>query len=53
MEQIKHEYKDGNGRLLYTVVKFPNKEFFDENFFLYLENSDICLRVNKKGESAL
>jgi hypothetical protein len=27
MEQIKHEYKDGNGRLLYTVVKFPNKEF--------------------------
>ena len=27
MEQIKHDYKDGNGRLLYTVVKFPNKEF--------------------------
>jgi len=27
MEQIKHEYKDGNGRLLYSVVKFPNKEF--------------------------
>jgi len=27
MEQIKHEYKDGNGRQLYTVVKFPNKEF--------------------------
>jgi len=27
MEQIKHEYKDGNERLLYTVVKFPNKEF--------------------------
>ena len=27
MEQIKHHYNDGNGRLLYTVVKFPNKEF--------------------------
>ena len=27
MEQIKHNYNDGNGRLLYTVVKFPNKEF--------------------------
>ena len=27
MEQIKYQYNDGNGRLLYTVVKFPNKEF--------------------------
>ena len=27
MEQIKYNYNDGNGRLLYTVVKFPNKEF--------------------------
>ena len=27
MEQIKHHYNDGNGRQLYTVVKFPNKEF--------------------------
>jgi len=27
MDQIKYQYNDGNGRLLYTVVKFPNKEF--------------------------
>ena len=26
-QQIKHQYNDGNGRNLYTVVKFPNKEF--------------------------
>ena len=27
MDQIKYQYNDGNGRLLYTVVKFANKEF--------------------------
>ena len=27
MEQIKYQYNDGNGRLLYVVAKFPNKEF--------------------------
>ena len=27
MNQINYQYKDGNGRPLYTVVKFPNKEF--------------------------
>jgi len=26
-QQIKYQYNDGNGRQLYTVVKFPNKEF--------------------------
>ena len=26
-QQIKHQYNDGNGRNLYTVVKFPDKEF--------------------------
>ena len=26
-QQINHQYNDGNGRNLYTVVKFPNKEF--------------------------
>jgi GT2 family glycosyltransferase len=29
--------------------KFDEK-FFDENFFMYLENDDLCLRVKKKGE---
>ena len=26
-QQIKYQYNDGDGRQLYTVVKFPNKEF--------------------------
>jgi GT2 family glycosyltransferase len=29
--------------------KFDEK-FFDENFFMYLENDDLCLRVKKKDE---
>ena len=33
--------------MLINIEKFPNKEFFDENFFLYLENDDLCLRVKK------
>ena len=26
------------------------KNFFDENFFLYLENNDLCLRVRKANK---
>ena len=26
------------------------KDFFDENFFLFLENDDLCLRIRKKNE---
>jgi len=33
--------------MLINIEKFPNKEFFDENFFLYLENDDLCLRAKK------
>ena len=39
---------DGFSMLL-NKEKFDNK-FFDENFFLYLENDDLCLRVKKKKE---
>jgi len=28
----------------------PNNKYFDENFFLYLENDDLCLRVKQKNE---
>ena len=28
---------------------FNNNIFFDEKFFMYLENVDLCLRVKKKG----
>ena len=27
-----------------------NQEYFDKNFFLYLENVDLCKRVRKSGE---
>ena len=36
--------------MLFNLKKFPNKNFFDENFFLYLENDDLCLRVKQKNE---
>tara|TARA_Y100000591_G_C21591476_1_gene573376 strand:+ start:121 stop:696 length:576 start_codon:yes stop_codon:yes gene_type:complete len=34
--------------MLMNLQKFPQKDYFDENFFLYLENDDLCLRVKKK-----
>jgi len=33
--------------MLFNLEKFQDKNFFDENFFLYLENDDLCLRVKK------
>ena len=36
--------------MLFNLKKFPEKNFFDENFFLYLENDDLCLRVKQKNE---
>ena len=36
--------------MLFNLKKFPERLFFDENFFLYLENDDLCLRVKRKGE---
>ena len=38
---------DGFSMLL-NKEKFLNENFFDENFFLYLENDDLCLRTKKK-----
>jgi len=40
---------DGFSMLL-NLKKFPDKNFFDENFFLYLENDDLCLRVKRRNE---
>ncbi len=34
--------------MLFNLEKFKDKNFFDENFFLYLENDDLCLRIKKK-----
>jgi len=44
------DYVDGFAMLL-NKNKFKNNIYFDENFFLYLENNDLCLRVNKEGGS--
>jgi len=43
-------YVDGFSMLL-NKKKFQNNIYFDENFFLYLENTDLCIRVNRLGGS--
>ena len=35
--------------MLINLEKFRDNNFFDENFFLYLENDDLCIRVKKKN----
>ena len=35
--------------MLINLEKFSDNNFFDENFFLYLENDDLCIRVKKKN----
>ena len=47
---FKVDYVDGFAMLL-NKTKFRNDVYFDENFFLYLENNDLCLRANKEGGS--
>tara|TARA_Y100000590_G_scaffold462561_1_gene626981 strand:- start:465 stop:1340 length:876 start_codon:yes stop_codon:yes gene_type:complete len=49
-EPFKVDYVDGFAMLI-NKNKFKDENYFDENFFLYLENDDLCLRVNKKGGS--
>ena len=39
--------------MLINLEKFKDKNIFDENFFLYLENDDLCLRVKNKNEDIL
>ena len=36
--------------MLINKEKFINQKFLDENIFLYLENDDLCKRVNKSGQ---
>ena len=47
---FKVDYVDGFAMLL-NKNKFKNNIYFDENFFLYLENNDLCLRASKEGGS--
>ena len=36
---------------LNRLRKIENFEFFDENFFMYLENDDLCKRLTQKNEN--
>ena len=44
------DYIDGFSMLL-NKNKFNDDIYFDENFFLYLENNDLCIRANRAGGS--
>ena len=44
------DYVDGFSMLL-KKNKFNEDIYFDENFFLYLENNDLCIRVKRAGGS--
>ena len=37
--------------MLINLKKFSDQTFFDENFFLYLENDDLCIRVKNRNEN--
>ena len=52
IEPFKVESVDGfamilNLRKLKKIDQFKDNNFFDENIFLYLENDDLCKRINK------
>ncbi len=36
--------------MLINKTKFEDQIYFDENFFLYLENTDLCIRQKNKNE---
>ena len=44
------DYVDGFSMLI-NKEKFKDEDFFDESFFLYLENTDLCLRTKKRGQN--
>ena len=44
------DYVDGFSMLL-NKNKFKNDSYFDENFFMYLENNDLCKKVTDEGGS--
>jgi GT2 family glycosyltransferase len=51
IEPFKVESIDGfamiiNLKILKKIDQFKNNNFFDENIFLYLENDDLCKRIN-------
>ena len=49
-EPFKVDYIDGYSMLI-NKKNFKNDVYFDENFFLYLENNDLCLRIKKSDQN--
>jgi len=47
---FKVDFVDGFSMLL-NRKKFKEENYFDENFFMYLENNDLCKRIGDKGDS--
>ena len=47
---ISVDYVDGFSMLI-NKEKIQEENFFDENFFLYLENTELCLRVKKNDHN--
>jgi len=47
---ISVDYVDGFSMLI-NKEKIQEENFFDENFFLYLENTELCLRVKKNDQN--
>ena len=47
---ISVDYVDGFSMLI-NKEKIQEENFFDENFFLYLENTDLCLRFKKNDQN--
>ena len=52
-EPFKVKSVDGYSMLinLKRLNQIDNFYYFDENFFMYLENDDLCKRLNKKNEN--
>jgi GT2 family glycosyltransferase len=49
-EPFKVNWVDGCAMLL-NKKKMNDEVYFDENFFMYLENTDMCIRAEKNGGS--
>tara|TARA_B100000575_G_C23103852_1_gene637021 strand:- start:4 stop:894 length:891 start_codon:yes stop_codon:yes gene_type:complete len=39
-----------NLKRINNLESFKDSNYFDENFFMYLENDDLCMRLSKKKE---
>ena len=39
--------------IILNLKKFKNKKFFDDNYFLYFEEVDLCKEITDRGENVL